>query len=145
MAIIVFKALRMELRTLLVVVLFSIPFLIILYRILFLHKENSVTDNYVETRYIKYQDENFSLRVKQSMRESYFHFISMDKKGQNFKAFVFPSFFSWSEIVSINVQRNEDDHRVMFKSKCSFPLQVYAWGKNKRNAERFFANLYRCL
>ncbi len=79
------------------------------------------------------------------MHASSFFFINSDSRGRNYKGLTLPSLFSWSERVVIVIEEGEGGFRVIFESKCIFPLQVYAWGKNKRNAERFFYNLTKHL
>lgn len=132
----------MEFETLVVIVLIGLPLTIILYRMFFVHKKNPITDNFTVTRLIKYKEDDFVDKVEESMRKSSFRLIRIDQERKNLRAFVLPSLFSWSEVVDVAIEKNEEGYNVIFESKCAFPIQVYAWGKNKRNAERFFANLY---
>ncbi|RJP33108.1 MAG: hypothetical protein C4536_05170 [Actinobacteria bacterium] len=46
------------------------------------------------------------------------------------------SLLSWGETMAINIFQ---DGTVQMLSKCSFPLQWFDWGKNKKNVVRFFA------
>lgn len=48
------------------------------------------------------------------------------------------NFWSWTEMVTIKVQTSG---LVTVNSKCSFPLQIFDWGKNSRNVKLFFKNL----
>lgn len=48
------------------------------------------------------------------------------------------SFWSWGELVNVNIY---GDGTVYVGSQCSFPIQWFDWGKNKKNIARFFAML----
>lgn len=108
-------------------------------------KENVVTDSFTESRFINYGGSDLKSKIVQSMRESCFQFVKTNDNGKKIRAMALPSLSSWSEVVSVVINQNANGVEIIFKSRCSFPLQVYAWGKNKRNAERFFANLYKRL
>jgi hypothetical protein len=45
------------------------------------------------------------------------------------------NFWSWGETMSFLIYQ---DGTVSAQSKCSFPVQLFDWGKNKRNLGRFF-------
>src|SRR5690349_13527440 len=49
--------------------------------------------------------------------------------------------WSWGELVRVVVEH--DSLRVI--SQCTFPLQVFDWGKNARNVERVRDNLVRAM
>ena len=48
------------------------------------------------------------------------------------------SWWSWTENNNLKI---EEDGTVSMKSKSSFPLQIFDWGKNKRNVKSFFNEL----
>lgn len=48
------------------------------------------------------------------------------------------SMSSWGEFIEVKLLADNTEHRIHFKSICSFIFQIYDWGKNKRNAKRFF-------
>ena len=47
------------------------------------------------------------------------------------------TWWSWTEKITIEIKK---DGTVYAHSKCSYPLQVVAWGKNKKNVKAFFNN-----
>jgi hypothetical protein len=51
------------------------------------------------------------------------------------------SMSSWGEFIEVKLIKDNAEHIICFKSVCSFLFQVYDWGKNKRNAKRFFKAL----
>ncbi len=124
------------------ILLLGIPFLVVAYKLI-VKKDSTIADYYKEVRIITNAPEDFVEKVRVSMQESHFYFIKAESTGCSFTALVVPSLFSWSEIVKVVIQRSAEGSRVVFKSKCVFPFQLYAWGKNKRNAERFFSNLHK--
>lgn len=51
------------------------------------------------------------------------------------------SMSSWGEFIEVKLFEVNSERRIQFKSICSFTFQIFAWGKNKRNAKRFFKAL----
>lgn len=45
---------------------------------------------------------------------------------------------SWGEKININLLQNG---MISVKSKCVYPLQLFDWGKNKRNVQIIFAKI----
>jgi hypothetical protein len=48
------------------------------------------------------------------------------------------SFWSWGELISIDIY---SDGTIFIRSECSFPIQMFDWGKNGRNIRQFFQML----
>ncbi len=67
-----------------------------------------------------------------------FKIENIDKRSGVIQAKSNFSIYSWSEKIDVKV---EDNGTVTMKSECSWPLQIFAWGKNKRNVLEFFRNL----
>lgn len=135
----------MGVKHVILLLLLFLPFAVVLYRILFMNKENVVTDSFTESRFINYRGSDLKSKIVQSMRESCFQFVKTNDNGRNFRAMALPSLSSWSEVVSVVINQNTNGVEIIFKSRCAFPIQVYAWGKNKRNAEKFFRNLNKYI
>ncbi|MBF0695390.1 MAG: hypothetical protein IR153_10085 [Flavobacterium sp.] len=45
---------------------------------------------------------------------------------------------SWGETIEIELEEEELQSKIHFKSICAFQFQIYDWGKNKRNFKRFW-------
>lgn len=43
------------------------------------------------------------------------------------------SVLSWGEKVTVSITEIPEGTGVHLRSECSFPLQLFAWGKNKQN------------
>jgi hypothetical protein len=53
--------------------------------------------------------------------------------------------WSFGENIAVARMQNENGETVQFRSTCDFPYQVGDWGKNRRNATRFFKELEALL
>ncbi len=71
-----------------------------------------------------------------------FHIQNTDTKNFTISANVSLSFWSWGEKIYVEVK---DDSTVFIRSKLALPLQIFDWGKNKRNVYNFFRNLESIL
>jgi hypothetical protein len=59
-----------------------------------------------------------------------------------FTAITLPTIFSFSERIKTEISKvNESKYSVKFSSVCFLPTQIFDWGKNERNSNRFFKNL----
>lgn len=110
--------------------------LIYLWRIIF-KKDFSFTSQYIDSRSFNNSDQLLD-SVKDAMKASKFLRIRFDKEKKEFHALTYPTFWSFSEIVKVKIKDGEE---IEFISKCAFPLQVFDWFKNERNANVFFKKL----
>lgn len=55
------------------------------------------------------------------------------------------SMSSWSEIIEVKWLRIDDKLEIQFKSVCTWPYQIYDWGKNKENFDRFQKELMEAI
>lgn len=108
-----------------------------LWRIIF-KKDFSFTSQYTDSRSFNSSEKELVDSVKNAMKASKFLRIRFDKEKKEFYAITYPTFWSFSEIVKVKI---EGSSKIEFKSICAFPLQVFDWLKNERNANAFFKNL----
>lgn len=108
-----------------------------LWRIIF-KKDFSFTSQYIDTRNLNSSDNELLESIKKAMTASNFKRIRFDKEKKEFYAITYPSLWSFSEIVKVKIK---DSKEVEFKSICVFPLQVFDWFKNERNANKFYKKL----
>lgn len=121
------------------IVLFSLIFLIIVSRLL--SKKKFYLTSYYE---INKEYNSNEVILKQNIFKAFetSNFKNIKENKNYFKSITLPSIFSFSEIIKAEVKKiNEDKYIVNFSSKCFFPLQIFDWGKNERNSNRFFKNL----
>lgn len=72
------------------------------------------------------------------MKASNFLRIRFDKEKKEFYAITYPTLWSLSEIVKVKIKGSKE---IEFISVCAFPLQVFDWFKNERNANKFYKKL----
>lgn len=69
-------------------------------------------------------------------------FNRIKESDNSFKAISYPSIWSFSETIEIDKNKIDDENfLISIKSSCFFPLQIFDWGKNEKNCEKFLANL----
>lgn len=124
---------------LLIVILFSIIILILFSRI-FSKRKFHFTSYYNEEKEYFINEILLIEKVTNSLKKSNFKNIKVI--NNQFTAITLPSIFSFSELICVNINKiDETKYIVRFNSRCFFPLQIFDWGKNKRNSNLFFKNL----
>jgi hypothetical protein len=121
----------------LLILTFGVIFLIIVFRLI-TKKQVFFTSFYVKGNKIK--NLNLNSNILKALKKS--GFLKIKESNNSFSAITYPSIWSFSEIIQIdNNKIDEENVLVTIKSKCFFPLQIFDWGKNKRNCEKFIKNL----
>lgn len=89
---------------------------------------------------------------KASLQQSVFlalekaNFKKIKKDSCKYSAIALPSLASFAEKIKTEIKEvNGSKYIVSFSSECILPTQVFDWGKNKRNSNRFFNNLNSLL
>lgn len=83
---------------------------------------------------------NLKSKIISALESSGFQTITYHEKENRITANTSISFKSWGEIIEIQLQENKSNPQIVFKSICAFPFQIYDWGKNKRNFNKFWKN-----
>lgn len=100
----------------------------------------SFTSNYFEQKEFKFLNGSIENQILEALKKSNFKKIKLSE--QSFSAITLPTIWSFSEKVIVKFEKkNETDFLVYFSSTCLFPLQIFDWGKNQRNASKFFRNI----
>lgn len=121
----------------LLILTFGVIFLIIVFRLI-AKKQVFFTSFYVKENKIK--NLNLNSNILKALKKS--GFLKIKESNNSFSAITYPSIWSFSEIIQIDKNKiDEENVLVTIKSKCFFPLQIFDWGKNKRNCEKFIKNL----
>jgi len=108
-----------------------------LWRIIF-KKDFSFTSRHIDSRSFNSSEKELIDSIKNAMKASKFLRIRFDKEKKEFYAITYPTFWSFSEIVKVKLKGSTE---IEFISKCAFPLQVFDWFKNERNANKFYKKL----
>jgi hypothetical protein len=83
--------------------------------------------------------------IEEALNNSRFNNIEFDKDENSFYAETNFSMSSWSENIVVNINSNQNETDLNFKSICSMPLQLFDWGMNKRNFKRFEKELEKLM
>lgn len=97
-----------------------------------------MTAKYEDSQIIKLNKEQLIEKIKTALDTSNMVVKEINVEEGIIRAKAKLNFWSWSENIHVNIA---DDGNVRIKSICAFPLQIYAWGKNKRNVNIIFSNL----
>lgn len=110
---------------------------ILLYRILILKQYNFTSQFTTEKKITEKKD--IAPLIARALKEG--KFTHIHQAGNMFYAHASTSMSSWSEIIKVSYKLKPDGNVIEFTSKCAVPIQIFDWGKNRRNAKRFFAHL----
>ena len=79
-----------------------------------------------------------------ALKKSNFERISFDQKQHKFFAITRKTMSSPGEFLIIEmINLDQSKVKLKFLSQCMSPFQVYAWGKNKKNYNRFQTELLK--
>lgn len=120
------------------IVFFSVIFLILIFRIV--SKKFYYTSYYCEDKEYDTNEINIRHNILRALKKS--NFKNIKDNGNKFTAISLPTMSSLSELIRVEISAINDSKSVVrFNSKCFNPIQVFDWGKNKRNSNRFFLTL----
>ena len=102
---------------------------------------NSLTAKYETEKKFKLNKKNKSEVILEALKKSNFKNIHFDKINSTYYAKTRVSIWSWTELIEVKITDNEEETRINFLSICFLFTQIISWGKNRRNARRFFDEL----
>lgn len=79
------------------------------------------------------------------MERSGFKDVGFDSEGKRFYATTSFSMSSWFEHIEIKIIPIDNKLQLHFSSICGYPYQIYDWGKNKENFNRFHYELMQVI
>ena len=123
--------------------LFSISFLLIgliFYFVLnnyYSKKGELFTSHYSDTITIINNEELIN-RILTAFKGAQFDEVFFDEEQYKFFAVTKKTMSSFGEFLSIEIIiLDQSKVQLNFRSQCNYPFQIYAWGKNKKNYNRF--------
>lgn len=123
----------------LILIFLSIIILILIFRMIFKGKLY-FTNYYMSEKQYEINEDKLKELILYSLKKS--NFKKIKENDLVFSAITLPTMSSFSELININILKtNDGKFNVQFVSRCLFPLQIFEWGKNKKNTIRFFNNL----
>lgn len=98
------------------------------------------TSYYSEEREYNIDEDSLKNNLIMALKKS--NFKRIIQQEDSFHALTLPTMSSFSERIAIEFREIAETKYVLkFNSKCLFPLQIFDYGKNKRNSKRLFKNL----
>jgi len=123
-----------------IIIISLTPFIMVLTYRFFSNGKLYFTSYYNGKKEITSNEESIKIQILRTLKKSNFKRIKED--NGIFYAITIPTIWSFSEIIKVEILKNsENKFLVKFDSKCLFPLQIFDWGKNKKNFSVFFKNL----
>lgn len=98
---------------------------------------NALTSKYRTHLKLSVESDNLPKKIIDSLKQSGFSKVGYDPEENIYYAQTKISIWSWTEFIEIQVQKDNNINRLVFTSICALPLQIFDWGKNKRNAKKF--------
>ena len=98
----------------------------------------ALTSKYIIEKEISFNSEKLPKKILDSLKKSGFNKVGYDPDENKFYAQTKISLWSWTEFIMIQIQKDNSNTKMIFTSICALPLQIIDWGKNKRNARKFF-------
>ncbi|MDR6968047.1 hypothetical protein J2X31_002062 [Flavobacterium arsenatis] len=124
---------------LILLIFFSVVLLILIFRAV-KYGTFYFTSHYDEEREYSTDETAITENLTPTLEKSNFKLVQ--KNGNTYSAVALPTILSFSEKIQIDYNKISNSKiKVRFKSRCVFPLQIFDYGKNKRNSVKFFNNL----
>lgn len=76
--------------------------------------------------------------AKKALEKCNFRVKNINEKEGLINAKTKLSWWSWTENIDVKIEENG---MIRIKSECAFPLQIFDWGKNKRNVKAFLREM----
>lgn len=101
----------------------------------FTHKYNIFTNRYRHQQEFDFPKDILFPKMLEVLKDSGFIIREVNEKSGDIFAITSMSWASWGENIYIRMEEDDGRTNVDFISVCM--LQMYDWGKNKRNFEKF--------
>ena len=101
----------------------------------------AITSKYLETRNYDVPFPELLEAINSAMIKAGFREVNVSPRTGAFVGQTGFSMSSWMEFIEIRCEQSPTGTALKFLSICALPTQIYAWGKNRRNAIRFFREL----
>jgi len=97
---------------------------------------------YEQTVEISLNENSVSL-LQEAMKRAGFKDVDFNLEDKKFYATTSFSMSSWFEYIEVKIIPLDNKLQLHFSSICGYPYQIYDWGKNKENFERFQKELMK--
>ena len=136
----------MDIRHLFSVLLFLIGLIVYFgLKYYYLEKGTQSTSHYVATITV-FNNEELINRILTALKEAQFDEVVFEEEHHKFFAVTKKTMSSFGEFLSIEmISLDQSNVLLNFRSQCNYPFQIYAWGKNKKNYNKFQTELLKLI
>lgn len=106
---------------------------------------DAITSRYEAQKKINVNPNDSVSYTRQALENAGFRNIGFNKEDNRFYAETKFSMSSFLEYIEVSLEHNDSSTNLTFKSICALPVQIFAWGKNKRNYKRFARELEQLI
>ncbi len=100
-----------------------------------------MANSYTEKLQLQVSLETAKIKTEEALLKSGFKRSRWIENDQAFYSESAITIWSWGEDIEVRFQENEAGTLVWFTSSCKLATQFIDWGKNKKNAKKFFVAL----
>lgn len=102
---------------------------------------DALTSKHKENRTYSNGTDDIGKLITKSLMNAGFKKVGFNSELDRYFASAGMSLWSFGENIAVKVNPTAEGQEVQFASVCVFPTQIADWGKNKRNAKKFFTQL----
>lgn len=107
-------------------------------------RPNFMRSMYEQTIEISSNEKSVS-SLQEAMKRAGFKDVDFNSEDKKFHATTSFSMSSWFEHIEVKMIPLGNKLQLHFSSICGYPYQIYDWGKNKQNFERFQKELIKVM
>ncbi len=100
-----------------------------------------MANKYTGTLQLQVPLEQAKVKTEEALLKAGFKMSKWVEQNNAFYSESSLTIWSWGEDIQVNFQDNEQGTLVTFTSSCKLSTQIVDWGKNKKNAKKFFTAL----
>jgi len=100
-----------------------------------------MANSYSETIQLQVPLEQAKAKTEEALMKAGFRMSKWVDQNQAFYSESSITIWSWGEDIQVNFHENEQGTLLKFTSSCKLATQIIDWGKNKKNAKKFFTAL----
>jgi len=100
-----------------------------------------MANSYTEVLQLNMPVEQAKAKTEEALMKAGFKMSKWVAQNQAFYSESSVTIWSWGEDIQVTFQENEQGTLLKFVSSCKLSTQIIDWGKNKKNAKKFFTAL----
>ena len=134
----------MDIKHLFSIIILSISLMIYFVLNYYYSKNGELSTSHYEATITVFNNEELINRILTALKEAQFDEVVFDQEQHKFFALTKKTMSSFGEFLIIEmINLDQSTVQLNFRSQCNYPFQIYAWGKNKKNYNRFQSELLK--